>query len=46
VRTIKEIAMLIVLIALPLIAVATRAGLALHRLWSTLPRSNRDFGLH
>jgi hypothetical protein len=37
--------MLIVLVTLPLIAFVARAGFALHRLWSTLPRSNRDFGL-
>ncbi len=38
--------MLIFLLSLPLIVVATRAGFALHRLWRSLPRSNRDFGLH
>jgi len=37
--------MLIVLFALPLIVVATGAGLALRRMWRALPRSNRDFGL-
>lgn len=38
--------MLILIFALPLIVVGTRAGLTLHRLWRTLPRSNRDFSLH
>jgi hypothetical protein len=37
--------MLIVLFALPLVLAATRAGLALHRLWRSLPRHNRDFGM-
>ena len=38
--------MLIVLLSLPAIVLATRAGLLLHRLCKTLPRSNRDFGMH
>jgi len=37
--------MLIVLFALPLVLIATRAGLALRRMWRSLPRSNRDFGM-
>lgn len=37
--------MLIALAALAVLTAAVRAGWSLHRLWSTLPRSNRDFGL-
>jgi len=37
--------MLIILFPLPLVLLATRAGLALRRLWRALPRSNRDFGM-
>jgi hypothetical protein len=38
--------MLIAILSIALIAAASRAGLLLHRLWKTLPRSNRDFGLY
>jgi hypothetical protein len=37
--------MLIILFTLPLVLVATRAGLALRRVWRSLPRDNRDFGM-
>jgi hypothetical protein len=37
--------MLIVLFALPLVLLATRAGLALRRLWRSLPCHNSDFGM-
>jgi len=37
--------MLIALVALTLLAGATRAAWRLHHLWRTLPRSNQDFGL-
>jgi len=37
--------MLIALIAFAALAAAARGAWSLHRLWRTLPRSNRDFGL-
>jgi hypothetical protein len=37
--------MLIALAAFFATAVVARAAWSLHRLWRTLPRSNRDFGL-
>ena len=38
--------MLIAIVSVALIATASRAALLLHRLWKTLPRSNRDFSLY
>ncbi len=37
--------MLIILFTLPLVLLATRAGLALRRLWRSLPSRNGDFGM-
>jgi hypothetical protein len=35
--------MLIFLILAAVLAIAAPAGLALHRLWTSVPQSNRDF---
>jgi hypothetical protein len=35
--------MLIFLIVVAVLGIAASAGLALHRLWTSVPQSNRDF---